>query len=278
MKRKRRVKRLWAMLLTVVMCVSLFSAAALAEGDSEPAQTDAQESVPEAVRETPPEAQAKEEAQMPAAEESGEKEASEAAAADPEPEKAPEQDTPVKEPAPKEEQEDPAAAGKEEETKAAPEEKEEDKKEEEADESRLEDQTIQAAVYGGGDAQILLTGRMPAGTIVKAYPVRVHLDGIEVLAAYDITIFDAEGQIYQPQDGAIQVQIQSEAIRKAAKEKQELVAYHMEDTSSAPESVNVKRAGTEQLYFLPVDSPSMWWARTRNCMSRTAKPGIMCTK
>ena len=112
----------------------------------------------------------------------------------------------------------------------------------------LIEQTIQAVVYEDADCLMLadsdepvdvitLTGNMPEGAEAKAYPVQVEIEGEVVLAAYDITIYDAQGNVYQPQDGAIQVKIETPQIAQALQQESELSVYHMEDETAEPEKV-----------------------------------------
>ena len=112
----------------------------------------------------------------------------------------------------------------------------------------LIEQTIQAVVYEDADCLMLadsdepvdvitLTGNMPEGAEAKAYPVQVEIEGEVVLAAYDITIYDAQGNVYQPQDGAIQVKIETPHIAQALQQDSELSVYHMEDETAEPEKV-----------------------------------------
>ena len=70
----------------------------------------------------------------------------------------------------------------------------------------LDEQTIEASLYTDGsysqklegEARILLSGQLPEDAEAKAYPVLVEIEGKQVLCAYDITVFDAGGAIYEP--------------------------------------------------------------------------------
>ena len=93
----------------------------------------------------------------------------------------------------------------------------------------LKEQTLTAEVFenssysrSASGTTITLKGVMPEGAKVKAYPVNVQIDDEVVLAAYDITIFDPEGEVSQPQDGAIQVKIENTAVREALQQSEEV--------------------------------------------------------
>ena len=94
-----------------------------------------------------------------------------------------------------------------------------------------------------GDATVTLQGVMPEGATVQAVPVQVAIEGQEVLAAYDITIYDAKGQVYQPQEGAIKVDIVNAAVAEAAASAEEVSVYHMDNAAAAPQEVAAAPTG-----------------------------------
>ena len=118
----------------------------------------------------------------------------------------------------------------------------------------LEEQTVEAVIYDSAEsaqmeimlmdlaqqeqqAKITLTGEMPKNAVVKAYPVNVEIESEKILAAYDITIYDEQGNVFQPENGAITVKIETPEIQEALAETTELNVYHMEDEQAAPEVV-----------------------------------------
>ncbi len=86
-------------------------------------------------------------------------------------------------------------------------------------------------------ASITLSGLMPQGATATADAVDIELDNITVLAAYDITIFDAEGNVFEPGDDAIHVCIDNDAIHKAIKKECDLSVYHLSTKKSDPEKI-----------------------------------------
>ncbi len=119
------------------------------------------------------------------------------------------------------------------------------------------EQTLDAQIYAddsykaGADdtADITLSGVMPEGAVVKSYPVDVELEGVNVLAAYDITIYDADGNEYQPQDGAITVTIDTDKIQAALADDTALAVYHMEDADAQPQEVATIAADADEVAF-----------------------------
>ena len=110
----------------------------------------------------------------------------------------------------------------------------------------LLEQTLAAEIYtdedykeaiADGSTEITLTGAMPRGAIVKAYPVEYDLadndndkftdsisdddtdkyaDNKQIVAAYDITIFEADGEtVFQPQNDSINVTFKLPELEEA---------------------------------------------------------------
>ena len=118
------------------------------------------------------------------------------------------------------------------------------------EETGLTEQTIEASVdTEEKDVVITLTGEMPEEATASACPVDISMDGVNIISAYDITIYDADGQEFQPSDEKpLQVKIEDEAVRKALEENTELEVYHLEDAEAEPEQVqevNLEAAAVE---------------------------------
>ena len=103
-------------------------------------------------------------------------------------------------------------------------------------EPELSEQTITAAMYGG-EAIITLSGKMPEGATAEACPVQVSIEGQNVLAAYDITIYDVEGNVFQPEADAIRVEIADAAVAEALDGEEDISVYHMEDAEALPQQI-----------------------------------------
>lgn len=154
-------------------------------------------------------------------------------------------------------QEAPAA----EEQAQVPTQKVENQTESSSNEKALLSQTTQATIYTsstyrekltGDKTSITLKGKLPENAVVKAYPVKLENDAFKqknVLAAYDITIFDAQGNEFEPDSShPIEVTIDSNSI-KEKKDSSHLNIYHMDNAKAKPEAVNVKSVGTEKVIF-----------------------------
>lgn len=118
------------------------------------------------------------------------------------------------------------------------------------EETGLTEQTIEASVdTEEKDVVITLTGEMPEEATASACPVDISMDGVNIISAYDITIYDADGQEFQPsEEKPLQVKIEDDAVRKALEENTELEVYHLEDAEAEPEQVqdvNLKQAAIE---------------------------------
>lgn len=112
------------------------------------------------------------------------------------------------------------------------------------------DQTYAALAFDG--ASITVSGNLPQGATVKAYPVSISaqalgLDGEteEVFVAYDITIFDANGGEYQPDD-TVSVKIDTPELANI--EQNGVVnVYHVGD--AGPQTVAVTAQDGEAVEF-----------------------------
>lgn len=100
--------------------------------------------------------------------------------------------------------------------------------------------------YSSDSTRIKLSGKLPGFTKVKAYPVDIEIEGKEVLAAYDITIFDEDDNEYKvTSKNDINVQITNQKIRKAS----EVEVYHKEDEFSPEEKVVVDKKINDTVTF-----------------------------
>lgn len=137
-------------------------------------------------------------------------------------------------------------------------------------ETELPEQTITAVVYES-DASITLSGKMPEDAVAEAYPVQVAIEGQNVLAAYDITIYDAEGNVFQPEAGAIRVEIADAAVTEALDGEEDISVYHMENAEAMPqqiEEVNTENQvvafDAESFSIYVVTTPETHYACTYN--------------
>lgn len=134
------------------------------------------------------------------------------------------------------------------------EEKSETNKIEEETEEKLTYQQVLADIYtdktysqkSNDGTRIKLSGNLPGYTKVKAYPVEIKIEGQEVLAAYDITIFDEDDNEYKVSErNDINVQITNQKIKEA----KEVEIYHKENEAAPEEKVEVKNKNSDTVTF-----------------------------
>lgn len=96
------------------------------------------------------------------------------------------------------------------------------------------------------NTSIKLSGYLPEFTEVRAYPVEVNIKNQEVLAAYDITIFDENKKEYKiSEKNDINVQITNQKIKDAKK----IEVYHKENKLAPEEKVDVKNKDIDTVTF-----------------------------
>ena len=115
------------------------------------------------------------------------------------------------------------------------------------------------------DAEITVSGLMPKGSYVTAKSVEITLEDLTVLAAYDITIYDSEGDEWQP-DESVTVEIQNPALADV----EDVEIYHMEDEDAEPEHVDTIttdedvatfEAESFSIYVVAANRPSWEWSQ-----------------
>ena len=89
---------------------------------------------------------------------------------------------------------------------------------------------------------ITLTGPIPKDAEVRAFPVTVETE-MEVLCAYDIAIFQADGSVYEP-DASVSVNIASPVLEEMDQSELEMEVYYIPDEGSPePMDTNVSEDG-----------------------------------
>lgn len=89
---------------------------------------------------------------------------------------------------------------------------------------------------------ITLTGPIPKDAEVRAFPVTVETE-MEVLCAYDIAIFRADGSVYEP-DASVSVNIASPVLEEMEQSELEMEVYYIPDEGSPePMDTNVSEDG-----------------------------------
>lgn len=121
----------------------------------------------------------------------------------------------------------------------------------EAPEVTLVQNTLTAKIYTDSSYETELTdqtsitvsGKLPENASVKAYPIEnVTMDGEEILYAWDISIYDAQGNLWEPEDGnPISVEFH---VPELAEEEDYSIYYIPEsDTEKDPEELQSQVTG-----------------------------------
>ena len=93
------------------------------------------------------------------------------------------------------------------------------------------DDTYEALIENAG-TRIAVTGMLPMGGVVKAYPVEVESEQ-EVLCAYDITIFTEEGDVYEAEnENNYSVTIEEAGLSEGNVNERIVKIYYVEDSES----------------------------------------------
>lgn len=135
-----------------------------------------------------------------------------------------------------------------------------DEKEEEEKEAELKSQTVEATIYASAEykealsndnTKITLSGNMPENAVVKAYPAVLADDILSdenILAAYDVSIFDKDGNKYEPDaENPISVSIVSDMITE--EKAKDISVYHMDNEEAEPEAVKVGTVKGDDVTF-----------------------------
>lgn len=107
---------------------------------------------------------------------------------------------------------------------------------------------------------IILSGSMPAYSIVEANQANVAIDGEEILVAYDIKIYSnslmkALGLTWQPHDNTVSVTVKSDALVTA---REGVNVYHFDSPDADPEMISEAVAVVDNAVTFDADSFSVY--------------------
>ncbi|MCD8022283.1 MAG: hypothetical protein LUF30_04675, partial [Lachnospiraceae bacterium] len=102
-------------------------------------------------------------------------------------------------------------------------------------EGALLEQTLTAEV---DDIIVTLSGLLPDNAQVSVIPVDVSIEDRQVLLALDITIFDGNGEIFEPENDTVTVMIESAGITEEA------LVYYVPDDGAPQELSNNAQEGS----------------------------------
>ncbi|MCD8341880.1 MAG: leucine-rich repeat protein [Clostridiales bacterium] len=103
------------------------------------------------------------------------------------------------------------------------------------DGATLTQQTLTATV---DSATITVSGLLPEGAAVTATPVEVENDELNIVMAFDISIYNADGTVFEPEDDTISVTIQSDEISGDNE------VYYISDAGDAEKMQSTSEDGT----------------------------------
>lgn len=97
------------------------------------------------------------------------------------------------------------------------------------------------------DTEIIIAGDLPQDASVKVYPVDYTIADLRTVAAYDITIFAADGEtVYEPEEGSVRVTFRMPALSDIAEDQLEV--YHVSENGSE-QKVDALTAEGDSLTF-----------------------------
>ena len=94
------------------------------------------------------------------------------------------------------------------------------------------------SVFEERNVKMTIEGLLPENCVIDAYPVSFSMEGMEVIEAWNVTILDQNGEVYEPEKNPVQVTISSDVIMNLSAGQIEI--YHIVDEDeqkiSAPNS------------------------------------------
>ena len=101
--------------------------------------------------------------------------------------------------------------------------------------------------YADDNTVITISGKLPEGVIAKAYPVEVEIEGMVVICAYDISLYLADGILYEPtKENLVSVNFHSEDIANASEEE---LGIHYIPEDGEPEKMENTNVSEEGISF-----------------------------
>jgi len=109
-------------------------------------------------------------------------------------------------------------------------------KAEKANSGQIVEQTVDVNLYADERKQsvfeernvkMTIEGLLPENCVIDAYPVSFSMEGMEVIEAWNVTILDPNGEVYEPGKNPVQVTISSDVIMNLPAGQIEI--YHIVD-------------------------------------------------
>ena len=83
------------------------------------------------------------------------------------------------------------------------------------------------SVFEERNVKMTIEGLLPENCVIDAYPVSFSMEGMEVIEAWNVTILDPNGEVYEPGKNPVQVTISSDVIMNLPAGQIEI--YHIVD-------------------------------------------------
>ena len=103
---------------------------------------------------------------------------------------------------------------------------------------------IQREVKAEGE-DIFVSGLLPSDAKVTAERVEVEVSGVKVIAAYDIKVFDKDGNEWQPAE-PLKISVASEEVNKAVEDETQVI-YVPDDLAESGKPVDIKDSNVERI-------------------------------
>ena len=103
---------------------------------------------------------------------------------------------------------------------------------------------IQREVKAEGE-DIFVSGLLPSDAKVTAERVEVEVSGVKVIAAYDIKVFDKNGNEWQPVE-PLKISVESDEVNKASEDETQVI-YVPDDLAESGKPVDIKDTNLEKI-------------------------------
>ena len=96
---------------------------------------------------------------------------------------------------------------------------------------------------------IKITGSLPEDCRIEAYPVIFSMEGYDVIEAWNVTIFDKAGNVYEPGDNPVKVTISSDSLLQMS--RGEVDIYHIATKDELENSLTGSDDGKDKEKAIP---------------------------
>ena len=112
-------------------------------------------------------------------------------------------------------------------------------------ESAKEDIELKERTVKAEGEDLFVSGLLPSDVRVTAESVEVEISGVKVIAAYDIKVFDKNGNEWQPVE-PLKISVESDEVNKASEDETQVI-YVPDDLAESGKPVDIKDASIEKI-------------------------------